>query len=426
MYPSRVHFLRKLYTVIASYAAFLFVVILITACDSTGTAVNISPTATAQLTTPPAHLPLSSPTSTLSVPTVTTATPDRSGTSTIPVQRPGATPALPTAAIPAPSPTLPFTPQVISLTRANCCSEYHWSADGRVYYYDKPQDGQAGTYIVEAAPNKIPRLLTTQAGLFTPDLSLVTQFGREANERPGFGATVTVRAVNGATVATLSDAGTIFAVSPDKKHYVYARRNEQQEGSERPQIFTLWTGDVAQQTNGRQLGTFREVADLQWLPDNTRILFAGRDLANKRFGVWTVDVKTSGATAVVESKGVRNVQVSPDGLYLLYYVTFQAEAQTNGVWLSSLEGGPPTKLPFVGGYAWSPDSRSIIYVPQPEPNSPRFAIWRYTLSGSKTTRLTDAAKTVLPFIERLQIAPDGKAILFRNGEGAVSVVRFAS
>ena len=312
-------------------------------------------------------------------------------------------------------------PQTVKLTRAGCCTLFGWSADGRVYYYDKPDGGQAGTYIVEAAPNPTPRLLTAQWGSFTPDLSLVAAFGRANGGSFGFGVPVTISKVGGGTIATLPDAGALFAFSPDKKRFVYARRDDQQDGPERPQLFTLWVGDVATQPKAGQLGKFREVADLQWLPDGGRIIFAGRDQTSARFGIWTMNTAATVATLAVETKGVRSLRLSPDGKQIAYSVAL--EADTSGVWIAKTDGSARAKTPITGSFAWSPDNLSLLYT---QAGQSGFSLWRYNIADAKTSRLTDPATTSVAALTDWQLAPDGKAIAFRDKDGTLNVLRFAA
>ena len=288
-----------------------------------------------------------------------------------------------------------------------------------MYYYDKPDGGQAGTYVVDAAPKSTPRLLTSRFGLFTPDLALVAEFGR-ASGNPGFGAPVTLGKVGGETIATLPDGGAIFAFSPDAAHLAYARRDDQQDGPERPQSFTLWTGDVAAQPKLRQLGKFREVADLRWLPDNRRLIFAGRDAANARFGIWTVDGTSGAATLLIETKGVRSLRVSPDGARLAYSVALQPDI--SGVWVAKTDGSARAKTPIADTFAWSPDSLSLVYDVAGQSG---FGLWRYNVADAKLTRLTDPAAPPLPALTDWQLAPDGTMIAYRDKEGALTVLRFA-
>lgn len=281
--------------------------------------------------------------------------------------------------------------------------------------------------MVDAVANAPDHLLTTQWGTFTPDLSQVVVAKPESGEQPGFGAAVTINSINGSVLAKLPDASATFVMSANKHRFAYIRRDDQQDGPERPQIFTLWAGDIAQKTNARQLGKFREVTNLQWLPDDTRVIFGGRDLANQRFGVWVVDTVSGTATQVENAKGVRDVQLSPDGSHITYYVAYQPDAAANGLWLSKSDGSERKKLPFVGTYAWVPDSSGLVYSPVTAANAQGAALWRYGLADSATTRLTDPAKTPLNFTEEpWQLAPDGKRIAYRDETNAISVLQFAA
>ncbi len=315
-----------------------------------------------------------------------------------------AIPALPTLS-PTSTPT-PFEPSWKALGLVGGY-DFSFAADGRLVYYDKPaDDNRAGSWALNLQ-NGPRQYLTAGFGLFSSDLTLAALSNRAA------GSTTLEDLANGRRLATLSNRASPTLFAPAKKQVAYLLRSLQQEGAEAPQRFELWLAGV-EGGNARAVWQGRELANLAWFPDSQRLLLTGRDLDNRRFGLWIINGTTGAVTFLVESKGLTVAALSGDGQWIAWWIALQGP-ERSGLWLARADGSQARRLNWVGGFRWSPQGSELFYLPARSGGAAGSALWSYDPLTNQTTRLTDLSRLPLRVaLDQWQIGPDGKIVVFRN------------
>ena len=110
--------------------------------------------------------------------------------------------------------------------------------------------------------------------------------------------------------------------------------------------------------------------------------------------------------------------MSPDKRYFVYYVTFELEAEDNGVWLLDLEQLPlrPQKLPYFGTYRWR-DNQNLIYIPF-DPTATEHNFHEYNLVTQETRPLFPAGTDLMIANNEWQVSPDGTKIMVLAANGS--------
>lgn len=145
------------------------------------------------------------------------------------------------------------------------------------------------------------------------------------------------------------------------------------------------------------------------------------DIANR--SVQTLYQTRRDGTAYEET-GPSEPLLSPDGRSLLFQV--RDRSRTDSLLIMSPEGGPPHRLITLispeqfpaGSYAWTPDSRRVVYVHR---NGKQFQISVISAEGGEPRR----TGLVMNSIRFMRMHPDGKRIAFQSGEtdGEVWVIQ---
>jgi hypothetical protein len=321
-----------------------------------------------------------------------------------------------TATLRPPTPTPdPNAPRARQLTTPGCCPEPRWLTNGEsiVYYGAGGQAGATGTWAMPRGGGAA-RLLTAHYGILSPDGQYIAYpEGKIARIARLDGTVVAswetngrvVFAPQGGRVAWFDPAGDVQAASVSLDPPV------------RVAVGTIATGTAA------ALPPAFSAERLQWFPDGRRILIAGREGDGNNPGLWVLDTTTGGATRIVAGRGLEQVLISPDGRQIAYTATLQEDRAANGVWLIDADGGNRRKLPFTGGYRWSPDSAALLYVPL-NPDQPGDELWRYVVADGK--RIPVIARAQLSFQvaqDEWELAPTGDAIVYRSAtDNAIWVI----
>jgi hypothetical protein len=378
------------------------------------TLVVITPTivAGAAPTNPPPTLPLSTPTA-----GPTLAPPSRSNPvsgASAPTLPPILVTATPTPVPPTPTPD-PNAPRARRLTVDGCCPEPHWLANGEgiTYYGEGGPSGATGTWAVPRGGGAA-QLVTAQYGILSPNGQLVAY---------PEGKVARVARLDGAVLASWETDGRVyFAPQGDRVAWLASAGDVEAASVSldppvRVAVGTVATGAVA------VLPPAFSAERLQWFPDGRRILISGRQGNGDNPGLWVLDTTTGPATRIVAGRGLEQALISPDGRQIAYTATLQEDRAANGLWLIDVDGGNRRKLPFTGGYRWSPDSAALYYIPLAL-DRPTDELWRYLLADGSRTPVVAAAQ--LPFQvaqDQWELAPTGDAIAYRSAtDGALWVI----
>jgi hypothetical protein len=150
-----------------------------------------------------------------------------------------------------------------------------------------------------------------------------------------------------------------------------------------------------------------------------------RDARGLNGEIALLDTETGAIRQIAAGSFLESVAVSPDGSALVYTAVLQPTATENGVWYVRLDGGNRRKLPIAGGYRWAPDGQGLVFLPAPS-DLPTDELHHYSLADGTTRPLVTAAQArFLVASNDWELAPDGRAIVFRSAiDGAIWVLEF--
>jgi hypothetical protein len=304
---------------------------------------------------------------------------------------------------PIPSPT-PIPP-IRQLTEGGCCVQPAWSPDSKqVWFLDKPSpDAPAGIYAVNVdEPLARPFRVLDVVGLYSRDLSLVAY--------PESRDTLVERLEDGERWV-IPNQGQAVVFSPDGTRIAW--EIEDIEGpfdQRRADIYlSRFNGDdpvlVATLYGGGWQG---------WL-DDRRVLFSGRpSLAVRERTLTALSLNTNIAIDLVTAERISGVTASPGGTWLAYFISFDEQAERNGVWVQRTDGSDARRLDFWGGYQWRDDSR-LLYIPVRESPGEPFVIHEHDTSTGQSRPVTDPATAPIQIANGdWKVSPDGRYVVYVN------------
>lgn len=114
---------------------------------------------------------------------------------------------------------------------------------------------------------------------------------------------------------------------------------------------------------------------------------------------------------------MRGMAFSPDKRYLVYYVTFEAETEKNGMWLLDLQASKPEpqKLPFFGTYRWR-DNQRLVYIPF-DPQATEHSFYEYDVRTGKTRPLFPGGTGLVIANNDWRVSSDGSKIALLAAKG---------
>jgi hypothetical protein len=106
--------------------------------------------------------------------------------------------------------------------------------------------------------------------------------------------------------------------------------------------------------------------------------------------------------------------LSPQGTFLVFLLSFQAEPERDGLWIVRTDGSEaPRRLGFFGSYRWRDDSH-LVYVPF-APGAESHAFLEYGVLTERTRLLTDPSYAAFRIANNnWNVSPDGQHIVFLN------------
>lgn len=192
--------------------------------------------------------------------------------------------------------------------------------------------------------------------------------------------------------------------TPDGKKLLYVREN----GSGTGNLFIL---DIEALEN-RQLtfdkGSFPN--DIEITPDGKSAVFGSNRTGN--WHIWQIDLDGDNLRQLTDSHGEINPEISNDGKWLYYTITYGIP---HTLWKQPLAGGEPTKvLKGVGGITMisptnSDEIASYYFDPDEKVKSPH----QIVLFSEKNP--DDLTNLEIPPVHQFEWKPDGTAIYFGDG-----------
>jgi hypothetical protein len=304
------------------------------------------------------------------------------------------------------------TPIGVQITRGDCCTQPYWNKDStEVHFIDQPSpDAPLGIWGVDLTqPELGPYLVTERLGVYSPDGTLVAYPDRET------GLAVIERLADGQRWS-LDTQGRGLRFTPDSQHVMWTAYDE--DAPRESRLETAWLANV-DGSNARVLFQARRTNMVTWLSADellmTRRIPGGSD--EVLFTLSLADGSQRDLLQVLPE--MRGFALSPDKRYLVYYVTFEAESEKNGVWLVDLQNQeqPAQKLPFFGTYRWRDDQSLIYILLNPDATSHEF--YEYDILTQETHPLFPAGTNLTVANNDWQVSPDGRKIVMvaANGMG---------
>ncbi len=288
------------------------------------------------------------------------------------------------------------------ITRGTCCTQPYWSADSTaVRFIDRPTaQAAAGIWGVDLdQPEAGPQLVTDRLGVYSPDGALVAYPNRRT------GTAVIERLADGETWA-IDTQGSRISFTPDSRSIMWTEFDNNAPRDSRLQ--TLWMADV-DGSNARTVFSARRTNVVTWLSDD-ELLMSQSFPRSTSTHFFTLSLSDGTQTDLMDMPRTRGTAFSPDKRYLVYYVSLEAEAEENGIWLIDLQNPTqdPEKLPFFGTYRWR-DNQHLVYIPF-DPEATEHNFFEYDVASGQTHNLFPGGTGLTVANNDWRISPDGKKI----------------
>jgi hypothetical protein len=295
------------------------------------------------------------------------------------------------------------------LTAGSCCTQPFWNeASTEVRFLDQPGPGAPlGIWGVEVTGAvSTPQLVTGRLGIFSPDGALVAYPGRSE------GMTIIERLADGATWE-IDTEGRSPTFTPDSQAIVWEVFDDDAPSDNREEV--LWRARV-DGSEAQVMLRSRRTNLLTWLADD-KLLASRRIPGGSDEELLTLSLPDGGETKLLEVPRMRGMAFSPDKRYLVYYVTFEAEADKNGLWLVDLlDSKPqPQRLPFFGTYRWR-DNQRLVYIPF-DPQATEHNFYEYDVRTGQTRSLFPSGTGLVIANNDWRISPDGGKIALLAAKG---------
>jgi murein DD-endopeptidase MepM/ murein hydrolase activator NlpD len=296
------------------------------------------------------------------------------------------------------------------ITAGDCCTQPYWDQDsGEVRFIDQPTpDAPLGIWGVDPTqPESGPKQVTERLGVYSPDGALVAYPDRET------GLAVIERLADGQRWE-LDTQGRGLRFTPDSQHVTWTAYDEDAPRETREE--TMWLANP-DGSHVRVLLQARRTDMVAWLSAD-ELLMTRRIPGGSDEQLFTLSLADGTQTELKQAAPrMRGLALSPDRSHLVYYVSFEPNAEENGVWLMDLQDleQPPQKLPFFGTYRWR-DNERLIFVPF-DPDASEHNFYEYNLLTGETRSLFPAGTGLMIANNDWQVSPDGTkiAMLAANG-----------
>lgn len=303
---------------------------------------------------------------------------------------------------PTPIPTAtPVPAQFTQLMDGGCCVNPGWLPDSEnLLFIDKPQaDAPVGLYRVGLAKPTQSELWSERIAFYTPEFDFA--------QIPEPAGTRLIRVRDGQEWR-IKNGGRSVQISPDRTRIVWTETREtfplenrvsnimlaNLDGSEPQRILQVLRGGVS-----------------GWLDENHLLVNgrASRDTYDTTMFVY--DLRDESQTEIVQAERIRLTAPSPDGNWIVYAITNDADAEQNGLWLARTDGTETRKLDFFGPVQWR-DPTHLVYVPF-DMNAAH-AFFEYDVETNETRRLTPPDMPFTIASGDWDVSPDGKKIVLVN------------
>jgi Tol biopolymer transport system component len=309
--------------------------------------------------------------------------------------------------MPTPSPSLKSTASLRQLTQGGCCVQPFFSPDGQqVLFIDKPgAEAATGMYAVEISNPQTPLLQETVIGFRSADRTIVAvmdgDLARFTNEATG-------------ETWTINTGGNWPRFAPDNRQVLWVATDR--EGPYDRRQSDVWLANLDGSEARRRFTVFGG-GFTGWLPDSQRAAFIGRDNPNEeKQTLFVYDFQNERRTNLFSHKRLRGGEISPNGSWISFFITFSDEAADNGLWLVSTASQiqRQLELPRFGGYRWQDDD-TLLFIPLRLPEEPGMQLWTIAAATGQFQPLTNPESLVFSISNGdWEVSPDGRHVVFVN------------
>lgn len=283
------------------------------------------------------------------------------------------------------------------LTTGGCCVSPLWSPDSRtVLFLDKPSpQSPAALYGVSVLEPGPPKPLLPVAH-YNPRFTHALLPGRPS---------LIERLSDGQRFYLETEGGNV-AWSPSSQRLAW--NTTQPEGNfdrRRSEVWVASLGGVPQ-----RVATVYGGGLTGWLDEETLLLTGKRTPEEALRNLETLHLPTGERRILSRAMGMRGIQISSDGRWVVYYVAFDSP-QRNGLFATSRDG-KPYPLNWFGSYRWR-DNNRLVYIPL-APGQPTHRLFEYDLPSRTSRLLADLGSKVLN--DQWQVSPDGQRVVFLSSQ----------
>ena len=308
-------------------------------------------------------------------------------------------------------PPLKVLPTARQLTRDDCCTQAEWDeSSSKVHFIDQPgPNDRLGLWAVDLEqPELGPQLTGDRLGRYSPN-------GRLVAYPDPLSSLVVIERVRDGQQWTIDTEGESISFAPNSRQIFWTTDDDDAPRDRR--LETTWMADV-DGSNARIVLQARRTDRVAWLSDD-EWLMSRRIAGSSDQQLFILSLSDGSQRQLIgRMPRFRGSILSPDKRYLAYYVTFEPQADENGVWLLDLQQLRlrPKKLPFFGTYRWR-GNQHLIYIPF-DPTTTEHNFYEYNLSTQESRPLFPAGTGLTIANNEWQVSPDGTKIILLAANGS--------
>ncbi len=307
---------------------------------------------------------------------------------------------------PTPTPTATPKPALQQLTRNGCCVQPFFSSDNQqVLFIDKPSPAApTGIYGVNVDGSSIsPTLVSDRVGFRSPDRTIVATIEGD-----------NVNLINEDTGESwlVDTSGNWPRFSPNGQQILWTATDR--EGPYDRRQSDIWLVNLDGRNPELQLSVVGG-GFAGWLPDSQNILIVTRDNPAEEARTLSVYNLESGQRShLVTERRIRGIEISPEGSWIAYFLTFAQEPANNGIWVISSDGQTRRKLdpPGFGAYHWQNDN-TLLFIPIRTSVQDSMQLWAIDVLTQQNQLLVDPNSLKFSISNGdWDVSPNGQHVVF--------------
>lgn len=294
----------------------------------------------------------------------------------------------------------------LQLTSGGCCVLPFWGPDSAaVYFLDRPNGGEIGTYRVDLQGNP-PMLVEPGAAVFSSDLHWSATL---------VGGVIEVQDRESGDTWKVPSRGRMVSFSPQADWVTWQIQSSNVANLDRRR-WALSVGSLSTKETSSPLtgigGGF-----IGWGLSESTLLFSGKQETGGEAGLWQSALDGSDAELLFAAERIRSPQVSPMGGWVALTISFSGDQSKDGLWLVSTQGKQAFRVPQFGAYRWRGEG-SLLVIPLDNGRSP-IRLLQVDANDGQVTELKLAPHAIDAIANNTwEISPDGQWLVFQSANDA--------